>query len=488
MNFYKYSDAFLKMESGIAGIADNFIYNGSRLWQYLRNAYYHSYDALGFADSPFARADEKLSCEMPDFDIPEDAYQKLAGIGPGKVLIWDRWLLYSHKSEGMFYNPYLDQIYRECEKNGMHPLKLYMGMSRIKPSLYPVLQTPLVQTGSRTVCIEQVANDGFYKSYKDLCRESHVPVLLAAEIMSFYFKVEGYRKAIEKVLKIVRPSMVFCEAYFYTHSMLGLAHACKNLGIPCIEMQHSLQNWPHLGYCFPYMPENGWEIVPEWFFLWGQEAANDLQQWFAGQNYHKTVAAGQPLFSAWAKGDYQEDKVLVRKLEKLVSGRIPICVGLRLFQEEDRVQVLREMIDRSPDDWIWLVRKHPLEASNPEIEALAGLEDKIEYDLCSRINIHDVLKMCRHMVVGNSSSIYDGIALHNMRGTTITEYGKMCFQKCIDAGFMDYADNADDGLASIKKGVAGYPCPNYNYISSDASSLGKALRSFVREGNLADYA
>jgi len=471
MTYHDYCASFLNMEMSAGEIVSDIMHEDLNLWQYIHFTYLQSY----FYRKAHLRSGKKECAIKKEFRLPQGLYRLLLKIPPMSVLLWTRSQVHCRKLEGKLYDPYLDQFYVESRRIGLMPIKINVDTAPIEDAFYPVLNVPILNSHIKDVEISDFIN-GHYKKYRFLCRDFNVQVLTASEIMTSYFTIEGYRSAIERILDIIRPRLVVLEAYFSNELMLGLVHACRNLAIPCVEIQHGLQTWPHMGFNFGWLPERGWDLLPEWFFVWGKGAKKDLARWLRDQIFHKVLITGQPLYAAWKKGDYREDAETLKKFDECIAGRVPICVPLPLFEAEDRIPLLRDIILSSPQEWIWLLRKHPLHPKSIEVEALQDLEGRIETDLSTTLNLHDVLVRSRHVVVGASSSAYEALSLHRMRVTTITEPGRIYYNTPIFKGFVNYATGVDEALASIKRGINGYPWCNYDYMSGDETLLGKSIR------------
>lgn len=475
MNHFEFNDAFLRMEFAAQEVADAFCHNGCKLWPYLRAASF----------SVFYRGDRsregrlcKPYVKVKNLEILPFGYKILSLLAKGSIIIWSRGACHTQIVRGRQLDPYLDPVYSECRRLGLSALKLKMDYSEVPNPVNPGIDLPIFQNAEKIVQIKEVANDENYRNYVKLSRDNGVPHLYAAELMNYFFAVESYRKLYLRVLDILRPRMLVLEEY-YNASSMGLAHACRDLGIPCVEYQHGLQEWPHMAYNFPVMPESGWNTVPEWFFMWGEPAARNMRKWCSGQGFHKIQIAGKPSHIAWKNGELTEDRPLMEEFERRLHGRVPVCVALPLFDCEDKIGLLREMIASSPREWIWLLRHHPLHKSN-ELAFMDGLGDRLESDLCSRINLHDVLAKSRHLLTAVSTTAHEAVALHGMHATTISGDGKKYFWKDISEGNVEYAGTVREALDSIARGVAGYPWKAEKpYITADINAMGRAIQNVL---------
>lgn len=474
MNHFEFNDAFLRMECSAQQIADGFCYNCSKLWPYLRTACY----SVFYMGNQHCLRHRNAYVTIKNFEILPIGYKLLSLLTKGNIIIWARGVCHTQCVQGRQLDPYLDPVYSECRRLGLKALKLKMDYSELPNPVYPVIDLPFFQKGEKIVQVKEVANDENYRNYVRLSRDMGVPYLYAAELMNHFFMVESYRRLYRRVLDILRPRMLVLEEY-YNASSMGLTSACRDLGIPCVEYQHGLQEWPHMAYNFPIMPESGWDTVPQWFFMWGEPAAKNMYKWCSRQSFHKIQIAGKPSYVAWKNGEIVENAALKEEFERRLHGRIPVCVALPLFDCEDKIGFLREMIASSPPEWIWLLRHHPLYRSN-ELEFLGGLGDRLESEFSSRINLHDVLAKARHLVTAESTTAHEAVSLHDMHVTTISENGKKYFWRDINSGNVEYAGTVGEALDSIARGIAGYPWKaDKPYITADINAMGRAIQNVL---------
>lgn len=482
MNNFECRDAFLRLEDKAQSIADEFTFQNIPLWQYLRIAFNQRFYNGASSREERPRFDSVHNIFAYHYETLPAGYRVIASLAKGSALIWARGECHNQSIGDKAYDPYLDQVYIECKKLGLNPIKLKMDDHGLDNPLYPVVDIPIFPAAAMPLDIRPIIASDAYQAYLELSRHEYVPNVLAQEFMNLFALSESHRKIYQRILEILQPKIVFLEEYYNAFSM-GLSRACRNLDIPCVEYQHGLQNWPHLAYNFPVMPQDGWETVPEWFFMWGQTPARNMQKWFKNQNFHKIDVAGKPNYIAWKTGEVKEDPNLLKEFERSLYGRIPICVTLPFFNAEDKISLLRELIINSPQNWIWLIRRHPLYKNNersPELDAVIDLQDRIEYELSSKINLHDVLSRSRHILIAHSTAIQEAISLHHLHGTTISESGKKYFWENILDGSLTYATNIHDILKSINQGIEGYPWnPVKPYITSDLTAMSKAIQNVL---------
>lgn len=474
MTSAQYDELFLELEKRHPELVEGLAWRGRPLWQHLRLAWRDHHRAASRSGQDAPRGEPAASVGAFSYALPDGFGRLLSRLPRKSVFIHTQAALHTQRSLGKAYDPYLDPAFAACRDLGLDVFKIRLDEAPLD-SRYPAIGLPLSLAACEIVPLGELFADSAYKRYRALFRSRGLPAIDAGTLMGWFFAVEASRMLWEEILALARPRLVILECYYSSMNM-GLAHACRNLGIPCADYQHGLQAWPHLAYAFPGLPRTGWETVPEWFFTWGTRPARNLERAFSGQTFHKTAVAGNPMWLAWKKGELASDPALLGQFERRIAGRVPVCVALPLFQAQDRVALLREAVAASPPEWLWLLRRHPLYPS-PEADALAGLEDRVESELSTRLNLHDVLERSRHFVTGHSSSLHEAVSLHGLRATLITPGGKAYFRTEILNHNAAYAETARELFESVARGVAGWPWQTAApYITPDTSLLAGAIR------------
>jgi hypothetical protein len=91
--------------------------------------------------------------------------------------------------------------------------------------------------------------------------------------------------AMSALLRPLRPRAVFFSNYasFYGWAM---AHVCRRLGIPCIDIQHGIEGRHNGAYHFAVTPPEDWNVLPTHHLTWTRADA-DL---FTGQHADRRAA------------------------------------------------------------------------------------------------------------------------------------------------------------------------------------------------------
>ena len=478
INSKAYED-FLNMEQNAAPFIPGFkLKDGINVWSHLRICYFGDF-YLGCESYLKNNLGFHPGIECPAFDLPPSFYKQLTTLTQPDVLIFSDLACHVEDIDGKKYDPYLDPLISEISRQGMRPLKLslYLG-GELPETFVPTIILPIVTIKNHVIYYTSLPDIPGYEAYFHMCVKQNVFPIHRVSVLQSHARVNAYAELFTKILDMIKPRIVILQEY-YNYRAMGMAQACYQLKIPCVEYQHGVQDWPHLPYNFQWMPERGYEVVPEWFFMWGECAADDMRERCKNQHFHKVAVTGKPNYCAWRHGELQDDPDVLAHFLRKIEGKIPICVALPLWVDDKKFDAFRRMLAQAPLNWIWLFRKHPLYPSS-ESQFVSEYSYKIESDFCSKLNLHTVLKYSVHLFTGMSSCTLEAIALHNMEVTCIHEDSQLYFKKEMISGEVRYAELTDDMLKSVSIGIKHYPCQNKNaYITQDISLFGKTLRNIL---------
>lgn len=473
------ASSFLKMEMDSEDIVNDFMYNEVSIWQYLRFLYNQQFlNGCAYAH-PYIVKNERDYCLDKDIEILPQYYKIFRLLPKNAILIWTDNVCHNQIINGKRYNPYLDYIIEASKIKGEATVKLindYIGSG--EELLYPGIGLCFFQSRERINKIENYEK-GMLQQYYDRCRAYKTPCLSFSDVVDYYYEINAFSRLFQRILDIVRPKVVFLENY-YAIKNLAICHACRINGIACVDYQHGLQDWPHMPYHMPILRNDGWEILPKYFFTWGKPAAESLKKYFIKQCFHKVVIAGKPDYFAWKLGLIQ-DVENIEELKKIIDGRVPICVALPInlpeSSGENATNDVISAIKKSQSDFFWLIRKHPL-YDDGTIEEYRKLGDKVETNLSSVINCHDIFNLSHHTVVGTSTTAYEAIYLHKQHVTTLFKSARQPFFREFMSKSMHFAGNVDELLEDIKNGLDGYPweATCLPYIDTSIEKFNNALK------------
>ena len=475
-NFY---EKFLLVEAADGNVVRNFRMGDSdNLWLNLKRRYFSDHFVLNSAprepDDPYERWDIVYGRWSLDREISRN----LSRIPKGQALVFTSKNLHTQVIQGKRYDPYLDPVVKEIASMGLLPVKLQVHEGMMGECFFQPVEI-LLHAAKALLPTRMLPPITGFDEYVELSRTYGAPVMEQAIIQAEYYELLSYADVFQAVLEILRPRFVILECY-YALIHMGLALACRRLGIPCVEYQHGMQ-CNHFMYTFHHVPEWGFEVLPEWFFTWGEDPARRLLDMFKNQKYHKVAIAGKPEFIACAQGYLANDPREVEPLRARIGGRKAVLVPLMLTVDNDSLAALRGAIINSPPDWIWLLRQHPLTPSN-ELD-LPESFNRVEVELCSRLLLHTVLSLTDHVVCGCSSVCLEALFLYGIPITLLGSIAEEFFRDYIKPGLMDLATSQGAIFDSIhsRKMIQHPERIENSYIVHDHRLLGQQLRRLARQ-------
>lgn len=469
---------FLHMEEHAASLIDRCCFaSGLNAWGMLRTAFTSVF--LPKPPGSYIRTHCTIShvLHRQKLRVPDAVLHTLEKVPSHSCLYFSENTTHTMKMGGKAFNPYLDPLAFVAQAAGIMPVKLQLAGQQSGDYLVSALELPCTVEGE-WLAPDKVEPFPCFEEYVLLCLEHRVPPLHMPHLLQYCLDIQAYADMFETALARLRPAMVVLICY-YSIPQQGLALACSRRGIPCIEYQHGLQTRPHLPYNFTHIPAEGFATVPQWFFTWGENSTLPYQKAFSRQNYHHVATASKPDYIIWKEGRLHFDTSLLELLQQKTEGKKCICVPLS--GDSYPLTLLPDLIARSPDDWLWLIREHPLTPST-WLRVPPEYAHKVEYEATTTLPLHVVLTLSQHMITTHSSAALEALSLHNMQTTIIHPAGKEYYAAHIADGSMRYADTLETILHSIALGLDAYPYTSpVEHISTNTKLLPSLLRAFARD-------
>ncbi|HLG03165.1 MAG TPA: hypothetical protein VI731_06195, partial [Bacteroidia bacterium] len=207
--------------------------------------------------------------------------------------------------------------------------------------------------------------------------------------------------------------------------------------------------------------------LPDFFWNWGEESAENIQKWMNRAELHKPVIGGNLWLSKWKHGhvpsngkDEEEFTQFLRGSEKV------ILFSLQPLEKNEMIPgYLTEAIRKSPPGWTWLLRRHPFQKiSDEEILHLIGeTKSKLEIRLSSTLPLYRILRHTHHHVTLWSSVCFEA-AEFDVPTTIAHPFGAALYDSQIRNLIFSYANTADAILNLV---LEGRPSRKSGYIVTD---------------------
>jgi len=213
---------------------------------------------------------------------------------------------------------------------------------------------------------------------------------LAAHI----YRIPIYDTTSKFILKTTAVESVSIVCYY---NLVGYSFVKNSydINIPSIDMQHGTQGEIHAAYCdFSNYKSSFSNIIPNYFWCWDLESASVINDWSKACTSHKAFNFGNPWHSSFLKKN------------TATKDKISILITLQ-FNYID--QILIDAIKKSPLNYKWLIRLHPLRtdmrATVLEQIKTNKIDEKVEIDLANTLVLPEIFSLINVHISGYSGSI-----------------------------------------------------------------------------------
>jgi len=250
-------------------------------------------------------------------------------------------------------------------------------------------------------------------SLTDYLKSAGFPdVTVGGRLKQQFMKLRRYRDGFGIILDKLRPSMLVMSCYYSVESM-GLLWACRERNIATIEMQHGVQVVHGMYIGFHSVPGDGYSLMPDYFWMWGKKSADTLSESMnAPIRHHIPVAGGHAWLSQWFSDGSISDRD--RERHGVYFSRLGTFKKVILFTHQHIENPipghLVEAIRRSPDSWLWLVRRHPhrrITSETIETYLIERGAKNIEVAISSEMHLYTLLDQVDHHVTCWSAVCYE---------------------------------------------------------------------------------
>jgi hypothetical protein len=277
----------------------------------------------------------------------------------------------------------------------------------------------------------------------------------------------------------LRPRLVFLASYYFP-SFMGLNWAAKIRGVASIDIQHGKQGKYHGMYShWTKIPQEGYALLPKWFWSWGSLSAENIMKWQADRTSHRCVVGGNPWISRWNSKEFSTNELVRPNAEKiiLVTTQAPVGDFYDFFPE-----MLIDAIKMSPADWLWIIREHPnFKQGNSLIQEKLKEVDSSKYKIgiYNKSPLYSLLAICDFHVTAFSSVCYEAY-FFSVPTAIFSDIGKKLYCREIEEGRFAFCEEWQ-GLINT---IANFRIKqdDAKYIESDKKLFYSALQ-IVSEGS-----
>lgn len=260
------------------------------------------------------------------------------------------------------------------------------------------------------------------------------PIVFNESILSNIQKVLSWSSLYEDIIKKTKAKFIFGLCY-YNNEMLGMNLAAENLNISSVDMQHGTQGELHFAYFFNKIPKNGFNILPNYFWLWDESSFRDIRKWV--DRKHFPILGGNP----WIE--------YVDNLDDVTLGNDGEPMILFTLQPLNPIieDYLLKIIFLTKSKYNWWLRLHP-RMSDTEISEFMDKLDEFDVQDCvnlkkaTAISLPILLKACDLHISKYSGSIAEAALLGKI-SLIVDAIGVSSFQDLINSRIAEPCLNED---------------------------------------------
>ena len=365
------------------------------------------------------------------------------------------------KHQGCLYEIYTDPLVDLFRKKGMKTVVWEKGEElapRCHPSAWISRQLQIELLKERP--LKHLKEPSWFTDFAVLYHSTTNIPISWPECEKWIQSVQNHSRVFEKWLLRTEARLLIAVCWYDPVNMAATL-AARRLGIPCVDLQHGLQDSDHFAYSgWMKAPSRPYELVPDFFWSWGtKEAKRLVASNPAFKSQSKTIVGGNLWYNLWREnGDFCS-----RLPDKTFKGRLrkkTILVSLQ-HGPANFADLLFTVIKTCSDDWFWLIRMHPatpLHEAKYIRDSLNEIDrENVDYEISSSTKLYILFGNCDVHITGHSTSALEALGF-GVPTITATEAGVAAFKEYIEYGVIMAATTCDE----IKHAIN-----NFTRISGD---------------------
>ncbi|MDB5099448.1 MAG: hypothetical protein JWM80_3869 [Cyanobacteria bacterium RYN_339] len=415
-----------------------------------------------------------------------DRIHAARGDGPYDVVFFNEEGRYS-AVEDRCYDNYCDPLVRSLAERGFRSLRLDGSdrycLPRYSPSRFVRAQLDVLAVAARfkrrTTFAPVAELEGFLEALGAPVTGLDLdpgPVLPLLRAQADYFK------------RVLRRSGARLGVVVCYYNLYGMAFdlACRELGIPSMDIQHGLQGAYHAAYGrWGRVPADGYELLPSLFWCWSTDEAAVIAEWAeAARGRHAALPGGNLLLSSWQDLDRPARE---REREALVARagdvRPWMLVTLSGLEPPAVLDELVAAIRSAGSQAFWWVRCHPGRPEQAEgIQARLAVDGVACADalLATRTPLYTLLGEVDGHLTGFSSTVIEAAAL-GVPSVMWQADGPELFPAQVLNGLATYAPGPSQAVAALRAWLAA-PTGGTGRLDADLAAALDAVSAAIRGG------
>ena len=265
-----------------------------------------------------------------------------------------------------------------------------------------------------------------------------VSTLQAAKILSDGCRVRAVANFYRRRRERARPRLAFVVSFYRVEGM-AFVLACRECGIPVVDIQHGVQGDMHPAYAaWPEPQGDRHSLLPDHFWVWSDWEADVIARWSHGTG-HSAIVGGNPWMNVWRAGSKWEGvtDALARAqaLKHQAGRRCVILVTLQFgLNAAEQLQGLADLLRMTSERFAFWVRLHPaMLERREEIRGYLANAGQYELDECTDLPLQALLPYTDVHLTHSSTAVIDA-AQYGVCSVVTTAYGAELFGPLLAAG------------------------------------------------------
>ena len=276
--------------------------------------------------------------------------------------------------------------------------------------------------------------------------------LQPAKVISDACRVRTVADQFKRMLERARPRLAFLVS-FYSVEGMAFVLACRECGVPVVDIQHGVQGDLHPAYAAWNKPQQDRHaLLPDRFWVWSDWERSIIERWSI-RTGHAAVVGGNPWMELWREGStwvgVAEALAQAKKLRERAHGRPIVLVTLQFgLSPAEQLDPLVELLHAAGSRLTFWVRMHPAMLDRrAEIRARLSGHAMIELDQCSDLPLQALLQYCDVHLTHSSSTVIEA-AQFGVHSVLTSAYGAELFAPLLATGRTQVHSGVASRLAS----------------------------------------
>lgn len=297
-----------------------------------------------------------------------------------------------------------------------------------------------------------------FKNVVDFLQDKKIPV----EIMTFdkiiinVNYLQNVALYFKTIFERVQPIVAF-QVCYYSKEGMAFNLACRECGIPCVDIQHGVSGTLHSAYGrWNKIPPAGYELLPSIFWCWSNEDALAINAWNREvKQFHFPLVGGYLFQQKWLAPDDKMVTAYDNQIQRIRNGsnkHIHVLYTLSGYEKsEDLRRTFMTVCNQSAKIFLW-VRLHPCYLGQRDVVKKILKDNKIRntnLDQASDFPLYALLRNVDVHITECSSTVIEA-EIFNVPSVILSDYGKEFYQDQFNSKWAILISAMDELIPAIQ--------------------------------------